>query len=193
MTRTNAVHISAVGTNCRSPACAVFSYLHFLGNWVAANNFGMLNFRGIGQKRNRERAVVLFEEAVKENIVASRYNLVLTMPNRFKTRKDIVERQIALLNRKIAEGDLPSHVPTPAKIADYHTKRLIARHCLAVDGDRVSVDRNARCIPATGRDTLASVDDGNRVAGTIGDDCLRNLILDQRRRRIVRSQFAYLR
>lgn len=103
------------------PARAVFSYLHYLGNGEAANNLGVLNLRGIGQKRDRKRAVALFEEAVEKGTAAGRYNLVLTMSNRFKTRKDLVERQIALLDQNIAEGDLPSRVLAAERL--YFTNR----------------------------------------------------------------------
>ena len=126
------------------PARLVYSYLHLLGNGEATNNLGVLNLRGIGVERDRERAIALFEEAVTKDVVAGRYNLVLTMPNRFKTPKDIIERQLALLDENIALGDIPSHVlgaerlyyvNREALVPDRETRKLALLEAAARTGD----------------------------------------------------------
>ena len=92
------------------PARLIFEYLEFLGNGEAANNLGVVYLRGIGVKRDRERAIALFETAVSKSVAQGRYNLVLTMPNRSKTPKNIIQRQLDLLALNIEAGDVPSHV-----------------------------------------------------------------------------------
>ena len=92
------------------PARLILHYLDFLGNGEAANNLGVLYLRGIGVERDRARAITFFETAVGKGVVAGRYNLVLTMPNRSKTPKDVVQRQLDLLDANVDLGDIPSHV-----------------------------------------------------------------------------------
>ena len=88
----------------------LFGYLHVLGNGDATNNLGVLYRRGLGVERDRKKAIAFFEEAVGKEVVQARYNLVLTMPNRFKTPDAVVERQLSLLEENVALGDIPSHV-----------------------------------------------------------------------------------
>ncbi len=88
----------------------LFGYLHALGNGDATNNLGVLYLRGLGVARDRKKAIAFFEEAVAKEVVQARYNLVWTMPNRFKTPEAIVERQLSLLEENVALGDIPSHV-----------------------------------------------------------------------------------
>ncbi len=126
------------------PAALIFQYLRFLGNGEATNNLGVLYLRGIGVERDRERAIALFETAVTKGVVAGRYNLVLTMPNRFKTPKDVIQRQIALLNENIDLGDIPSHVLAAERlyyvnreefVPDRETRKLSLLEIAARTGD----------------------------------------------------------
>ena len=59
----------------------IYRYFHMLGNGAATNNLGVLYLRGIGVKRDRDRAIALFEAAVAKDIVQARYNRVLTQRN----------------------------------------------------------------------------------------------------------------
>ena len=116
-----------------SPAMArlLFGYLHLLGNGEATNNLGVVYLRGLGVERDRRRAIELFEDAVEKGVVAARYNLVLTLPNRNKTPDAVIERQLALLERNVALGDIPSHV-------------LAAERLYYVNRERFVPDRKAR-------------------------------------------------
>lgn len=127
----NRTAVRWIAENNAHAARLAFSYLYLLGNGVAANNLGVLYLRGLGVKRNRERAIALFEGAVTKDIVAARYNLTLTMPNRFKTPKDLIRRQLALLDENIALGDIPSHV-------------LAAQRLYYVNREEFVPDRQAR-------------------------------------------------
>ena len=126
------------------PAGLVFRYLHVLGNGEAANNLGVLYLRGIGVERDRERAIALFETAVGKGVVAARYNLVLTMPNRFRTPNDIIQRQLALLEENVDHGDIPSHVLAAERlyyanredfVPDRETRKLALLEAAARTGD----------------------------------------------------------
>lgn len=126
------------------PARLVFLYLDFLENSEAANNLGVLYLRGIGVERDRDRAIRFFETAVSKGVVAGRYNLVLTMPNRFKTPKDIIQRQLALLEKNVDLGDIPSHVLAAERLSyanreefvpDRKTRKLALLQIAARTGD----------------------------------------------------------
>ena len=126
------------------PGRLVFHYLNFLGNGEAANNLGVLYLRGIGVEHDRERAIDFFETAVSKGVVAGRYNLVLTMPNRFKTPKETIQRQLALLEENVDLGDIPSHVLAAERlfyanreeyVPDRKTRKLALLQIAARTGD----------------------------------------------------------
>ncbi|MDJ0613462.1 MAG: hypothetical protein QNJ29_07265 [Rhizobiaceae bacterium] len=91
-------------------ALSVYRYYANFGNANAINNLGVAYYRGLGVKRDKEHAVKFFQRATDKGSIQGRYNLVLTMENRFKTDKSIVEKQIKLLEANVAAGDIHSHV-----------------------------------------------------------------------------------
>ncbi len=103
----------------------LFGYLHILGNGDATNNLGVLYLRGRGVKRDRKRAVELFEEAVEKKVVQARYNLVLTIPGKFETSDALIKRQYALLEENVALGDIPSHVLYAERLYFQNRERFV--------------------------------------------------------------------
>lgn len=79
------------------------------GNPVAQNNLAVIYLRS-RRPGSVEQARALLEEAAAQNLVQARFNLALTMPNKFDTDPAVIRRQIDLLEANVRAGDVHSMV-----------------------------------------------------------------------------------
>lgn len=79
------------------------------GNPVAQNNLAVVFLRS-RRPGSDEQARTLLEAAAAQDLIQARFNLVLTMPNKFDTDPEIIRRQIDLLEANVRAGDVHSMV-----------------------------------------------------------------------------------
>lgn len=79
------------------------------GNPVAQNNLAVVFLRS-RRPGSSEQARTLLEAAAAQDLIQARFNLVLTMPNKFDTDPAIIRRQIDLLEANVRAGDVHSMV-----------------------------------------------------------------------------------
>jgi TPR repeat protein len=114
-----------------------------LGNPVAQNNLAVVYLRS-RRPGSSEQAKELLEAAAAQNLIQARFNLVLTLPNKFDTDPAIIRRQIDLLEANVLAGDVHSmvllarrlyFVNRDAYVDDRHSYRLTLYETAALSDD----------------------------------------------------------
>jgi TPR repeat protein len=91
---------------------------------LAQNNLAVILLR-TRDSRNHDRADRLLEAAAAQGLVQARYNIAYRIPYRFNTDPALVERQIDLLQRNMAEGDVHSMALLAARLGFVNRERFV--------------------------------------------------------------------